>query len=237
MKTLTPLLKKKIDISNWNKPEHIPLADERFNIPQRVDMVLCVDIFFDILENGKIALGRNRPILTNTRLGWIFAGTLPHHANSIAYVKCNALQMSNVQQNNHLSDAIKAFWEIESFKECSPKLSQEEEQSELHFQNNFTRLPDGRFGVKLPFKSSISLLGKSYAIAFKRFLALERKFETNEQLRSDYTKFINEYIQLSHMEIVQSFDFSQSHYVLPHHCPNKLSSSTIKLRVVFDASS
>ncbi|KAL9873561.1 uncharacterized protein ACN427_013893 isoform 1-T1 [Glossina fuscipes fuscipes] len=55
-----------IDISNWNIPEHIPLADERFNIPQGVDMLLGVDIFLDILENGKIALGRNRPILTNT---------------------------------------------------------------------------------------------------------------------------------------------------------------------------
>ncbi|KAL9924450.1 uncharacterized protein ACN2A1_007187 [Glossina fuscipes fuscipes] len=97
-----------IDISNWNIPEHIPLADERFNIPQAVDMLLDVDIFFDILENGKIALGRNRPILTNTRLGWIVAGTLPH-ANSIAYVKCNSLQISNVQQNDHLPDAIKAF--------------------------------------------------------------------------------------------------------------------------------
>uniref|UniRef100_A0A1B0G1Y3 Uncharacterized protein n=1 Tax=Glossina morsitans morsitans TaxID=37546 RepID=A0A1B0G1Y3_GLOMM len=117
-----------IDISDWNIPEHIPLADECFNIPQRVDMLLGVDIFFDVLENGKIALGRNRPILTNTRLGWIVAGTLPHHANSIAYVKCNSLQISNVQQNDHLSDAIKAFWEIESFKECSPKLSQEEER-------------------------------------------------------------------------------------------------------------
>uniref|UniRef100_A0A1B0BVS1 Uncharacterized protein n=1 Tax=Glossina palpalis gambiensis TaxID=67801 RepID=A0A1B0BVS1_9MUSC len=29
-----------IDISNWNISEHIPLADERFNIPQRVDMLL-----------------------------------------------------------------------------------------------------------------------------------------------------------------------------------------------------
>ncbi|XP_037893969.1 uncharacterized protein LOC119640200 [Glossina fuscipes] len=189
-----------IDISNWNIPEHIPLADERFNIPQRVDILLS-------------------------------------HTNQYTFRLCNSLQISNVQQNDHLSDAIKAFWEIESFKECSPKLSQGEEQCELHFQNNFTRLPDGRFGVKLPFKSSTSLLGYSYDIVFKRFLALERKFETNKQLRSDYTKFINEYIQLSHMEIVQLFDFSQPHYVLPHQCVHKLSSSTTKLRVVFDASS
>lgn len=64
---------------------------------------------------------------------------------------------------------------------------------------------------------------------------MEIRFRKNESLEQDYKQFINEYITMNHMEQVVDKD-SRSEYYLPHHAVVKPSSSTTKLRVVFDAS-
>jgi len=51
-----------------------------------------------------------------------------------------------------------------------------------------------------------------------------------------YSDFMQEYIDLGHMQPVDSFDSNQPHYVIPHHAVLRPDSSTTKLRVVFDAS-
>jgi len=48
--------------------------------------------------------------------------------------------------------------------------------------------------------------------------------------------FMQEYIDLGHMQPVDSFDSNHSHYVIPHHAVLRPDRPTTKLRVVFDAS-
>lgn len=75
---------------------------------------------------------------------------------------------------------------------------------------------------------------------------MEKRFEKDPELKLKYAQCINEYIQLQHMQ--QVFSKEETHTVenngaicystsyLPHHAVIKESSSTTKLRVVFDAS-
>jgi hypothetical protein len=58
----------------------------------------------------------------------------------------------------------------------------------------------------------------------------ERKFAKNPELKLEYSKFIQEYLQL-----VKNLPDKNSIY-LPHHAVLKESSTTTRLRVVFDAS-
>lgn len=79
-------------------------------------------------------------------------------------------------------------------------------------------------------------IGESRKMAIATQMQLERRFIKNPLLKIEYEKFINEYIQLGHMEEVpyeSQFD-NNAHY-LPHHCVFK-ESTTTKLRVVFNAS-
>ena len=82
----------------------------------------------------------------------------------------------------------------------------------------------GRFMVKLPFERNIHILGESYDIARKRFLLME------------YSKFLDKYSDLGHLETVPQNEMAEIQYWIPHHPVLRPDSSTTKLRVVFDAS-
>jgi len=51
----------KLDTSKWNIPNDIKLADENFNIPGDIDLLLGADLFHEMLEPGR-RTRRNRPV-------------------------------------------------------------------------------------------------------------------------------------------------------------------------------
>ncbi|XP_050294309.1 uncharacterized protein LOC126734653 [Anthonomus grandis grandis] len=126
------------------------------------------------------------------------------------------------------------FWEVEEFPKTK-YLSPEETFCEEHFSQHTSRAPDGKFVVHLPLKDSIDRLGDSKLTATSRFLNLEGKLNKSPDLKRTYQDFITEYEKLGHMTLSKNQN-DTSGYFLPHHCVLKLSSTTTKLRVVFDAS-
>ncbi|XP_075162856.1 uncharacterized protein LOC142235490 [Haematobia irritans] len=115
------------------------------------------------------------------------------------------------------------------------KLATEEKKCEEYFLATLKRTISGRFIVQLPFRDEGCSLGKSYEIALRRFLHLERRLEASPELKEQYTSFINEYSALGHLEVLQP-NASSPKYFMPHHPVVRLESQTTKLRVVFDAS-
>ncbi|XP_070068117.1 uncharacterized protein [Drosophila takahashii] len=62
------------DIANWNIPNNIPLADPEFFRPQRIDLFIGANLFFDLLSVGQIRLSPELLILQKTRVGWVASG-------------------------------------------------------------------------------------------------------------------------------------------------------------------
>ena len=128
---------------------------------------------------------------------------------------------------------LKSFWEVEEGPHRQ-HLSSEERICEEHFSNHVQRDISGRYIVALPFNKKISLLGESHSQAVNRFSSLERKLNRDPELRREYSAVIQEYLSLGHMSQVRTPD---SHgFYLPHHAVIKASSTTTKVRVVFDGS-
>ncbi|XP_055371971.1 uncharacterized protein LOC129605960 [Condylostylus longicornis] len=65
---------KYIDISQWSIPASTKLADPHFNSPQKVDMLLGVEMYAECVNGGKFKLGADLPILQKTVFGWTILG-------------------------------------------------------------------------------------------------------------------------------------------------------------------
>ena len=141
--------------------------------------------------------------------------------------------------NEKLSQQLKTFWEIEELPQ-KRLLTREEQSAETDFQNTVQRNPDGRYVVHIPRNHLANELGESKAQAFKRFYSLETRLNKNHELKTLYSNFMQEYINLGHMELANTQSVHTTHtsdqFYLPHHPVFKHDSSTTKLRVVFDGS-
>jgi len=74
-------------------------------------------------------------------------------------------------------------------------------------------------------------------MACRRFFSLEKRLSQNNELRSKYITFLQEYEALGHMSQIKNVDAVHTNcYYLPHHAVLKAESLTTKTRVVFDAS-
>jgi len=81
------------------------------------------------------------------------------------------------------------------------------------------------------------MLGNTLMMATTLFLSVERRLQRDDKLKTEYTRFMKEYLEIGHMKEVQNeVKLPVRSCYLPHHAVQKESSLTTKIRVVFDAS-
>jgi len=124
------------------------------------------------------------PIFQGTRLGWVIAGPIPsptNQAENFTLSLCTSVMSEFANVENQIAE----FWRLEEIKNCNV-YTLEEKRCKQHFELNVTRGEDGRFTVSLPFRDNAPKLGKSYDVALRRMLSLERRFQSNTKLREIY---------------------------------------------------
>ncbi|XP_076656367.1 uncharacterized protein LOC143361012 [Halictus rubicundus] len=192
----------------------------------KVDLLLGEYLYYKLLGKDRIRLQNETVVLQDTELGWVLSGEINDSVST--NINCHL----NTQD---LDAQLERFWQVEQCSvtnSCSPQ----EQLCEELFKQSTYRDKGGRYIVRLPFNDNKQQLGNSYDIALKRFYSLERRLQSNTELRDQYTKFLTEYEALDHMTEVEDKDFKDAGCYLPHHPIIKASSLTTKVRVVFDAS-
>lgn len=229
---------KAINTESIKIPNNIILADKAYNKPQRIDMLMGVELFFDLLDKGQIKLNENGPTLKETKFGWIVAGPVNNNISNLK--ETQNISLSTYQINDNLDEKIAKFWKVENVDK-NTNYTLEEKTCYDQFIKTVRRDESGRFVVQLPFREEISnKLGNSYQSALRRFLSTEKRLALNTKLGKDYQQFIDEYLYLGHMELLCSAgegSVNEPGYFLPHHAVINENSSTTRLRVVFDGSS
>ncbi|XP_063394197.1 uncharacterized protein LOC134679240 [Cydia fagiglandana] len=222
----------RIDLTNIPIPADITLADPSFYEPSAIDILVGAEIFWDVLGTARIKLGKNKPQLRESSLGWLVCGSIPaYNKNTNESYFCSFI--------THNDDTnLTRFWELDSVS-STHCMSYEEQACEKSFLENTIRDQDGRFVVTLPLKESPEVLGDSYQMAQLRFLALEKRLARDAAFKTLYFDFIREYIDLGHMSENQSSSSSsapsEKAFFFPHHGILR-SSTTTRLRVVYDGS-
>lgn len=215
-----------VNVQQLAIPKEFRLADPTFYKPSQIDILIGADVYWSIVNANHIYLGKNKPALQDTKLGWLVSGPTGQDRLKSLKVTCSFSQ--------ELQDDLKRFWEIEESYSEQFARSPDEHFCERHFVETTKRLANGRFSVLMPLKEEPKCaLGDSYAMAKKRLLNLETRLDKNPELKDAYSKFINEYKELGHLTEIARPQFG---VYLPHHCIIKEHHETTKVRVVFDAS-
>ncbi|XP_062541817.1 uncharacterized protein LOC134209804 [Armigeres subalbatus] len=227
-----------VSLATWKHPLEMELADPEFFTSGPIDLVLGSQFFYDfhLLDGGRLQIRKfddTLPVFVNTVFGWVAAGE-SECKEDLPKVSCHLAIMETLDKN------IERFWTIEELAETKPR-SQEEADCEMHFQQTTTRDETGRYVVQYPKRIGFNeLIGESKGTALRRFQQLERRLEKDAAIRKRYNEFMQEYIHLKHMKPIGTLDNVEDHgrtvCYLPHHPVFKESSTTTKLRVVFDGS-
>ena len=219
--------------SEWDHLKGLQLADPELGRPGCNDLFIGVDVFVDVLLTGRRFGQPGSPTAFETHFGWVLAGSTDRNVAAIPshLVSCHVTFY-------FCDDLLRRFWEIDDSPLSKIALSPEERGIVQHFEVTHRRTSTGRFVVSLPKKRSVQPLGESHSQAVRRFLSLERGLHAKNQFEQ-FSEVMNEYFDLGHAELVTPEDLnvrtSQVFY-LPMHAVHKQSSSTTKIRAVFDAS-
>lgn len=225
-----------IPLSELDIPENIPLADPDFNLCSQIDILLGARVFYQILGTNQLRVGRG-PTFQESSFGWLAVGVLTESCRTTA-LTCAKVEEEprEGETNNELHELFKQFWKIEELGRETEAPKNLDEEAEEHFINNTIIDSEGRYVVRMPFRSDHQQLGHSFEQARRRYLALETRLSIDKKKYTEYRKFMEEYIEMGHMEPIAAEELHNVRYFIPHSCVEKPDSTSTKLRVVFDAS-
>lgn len=208
----------------------LALADPNYNHPGEVHILLgsCFDA--EVIRPGMKKFGAY-VYAQNTGLGWIIRGR-----TGVPKSNSSNVVFLTKRTENALTEQLKKFWDLEEIPGQKPE-HPEDTQCESIFLNSISQRSDGHLTVDLPFRHvDQPVLGPSREIAMKRHLNLEKRLELNPHLKEEYHKTMRDYIDSGHMKVADPTDRKGKEFFCPHHPVFKISSTTTKVRVVFDAS-
>ncbi|GFV43333.1 integrase catalytic domain-containing protein [Trichonephila clavipes] len=193
-----------VSLGNFSRKK---LADEDFNIPGNIDLLLGAEIFYEILLPGQTNLLNTKLIFQNTVFGYIASGSIPVSSE-------NKPHCGLIKDNVDLEKTMRRFCEIENVEPETIK-NKETIICEEHFQKNHTRDSTGRYKVYMSFKKDPNCLGQSKDIALKKLNSLWNRLKREPNYLKLYRDFLKEYKELGHMQEVDEKE-EYGMYFIPH---------------------
>ncbi|GFW35118.1 integrase catalytic domain-containing protein [Trichonephila clavipes] len=178
VRRITDLTPSQIINVSLDMPNEIKLADYKFNIPGKIDVLLGAEIFYELLRPGQIYCGDSRLLLQNTVFGYVVSGSVGDEVRD-NNIHCGLIRYSD------LNTTLRSFWELESIGVKNENCSSEEDVSfemfkqRVHFKN-------GRYEVELPWKRDSDELSDNFSLAKRRLGSLMRKMQRDKVLYSEY---------------------------------------------------
>ena len=215
-------------------------ADLNFDRPGRIDVLLGADVIpFIQTQDGTT----NCVVARATVFGHVFLGTydsVPESVPLLGNVQVVRTDLVHNQSEDALSRAVTRFWEVENPPLRKQLFSAEENRVRGHFQQTHRFCNElGKYVVTLPRKVDAPRLGESRTRALQRFYSNEKSL-LRKGTWEEFQKVVVEYLELAHARPCTKKESAMSDsegYYMPMHAVCKATSSTTKLRVVFDASS
>ena len=220
----------------------LPLADPDYHSPGRIDILLGSPLLPHLMAHhlGRSG-GKDEMVARHTPFGWVLGGPAqpldPSRSIPIHHQTPIIQDREPLTEDARLDYQLQRMWKEQEPDEAIPTQTEEDKQVEDHYQATTKYLPEAeRYEVALPKTEAISQLGDSKTQAISRFLSNEAS-TTRRGINPQFQAGVSSYLELHHAEEVPEEDEPpHPHFYLPMHSVIKESSSTTKLRIVFDGS-
>ncbi|GFX27557.1 uncharacterized protein TNCV_4996121 [Trichonephila clavipes] len=228
VKKITDFIPQKALEINSDFSNFVELADSKFNVPGKIDLLLGANIFYELLKPERIKIKDSQLLLVNSIFGYIVTGNLDSINETKAH--CGLIRDEDLNKN------LEKFWKLEEVEEPIVK-NKERLICEEHYANTPFRTKEGKYVVSMPLKKEPSCLGNSKDIALKRLGSLWNRLARDDNYLNLYREFLRDYERLGHMKEVTNETEPEITYYATHHGIYRPEKSTTKLRVVFNCSS
>uniref|UniRef100_A0A8D8TQ66 Integrase catalytic domain-containing protein n=1 Tax=Cacopsylla melanoneura TaxID=428564 RepID=A0A8D8TQ66_9HEMI len=209
-----------------NQFGNLQLADLSYKNPYRgnlnIDLLIGAEYYGQLMDlSSSMIVGS--PSAVPTVFGWLLIGRAAVESSS---EKCHSFFITE----DPLATQLQKFWETEEVPNYQPQ-DPEALACEEHFLQTHERDPSGKYIVRLPFKGMTPPdLGSNRVMAVKRLNSLDKRLSRNLEYKQMYDDNLKSYLNPGHMTVAET----PSDYLLVHHGVYKATSTTTKLRVVFD---
>ncbi|XP_066927907.1 uncharacterized protein [Clytia hemisphaerica] len=229
-----PLSGQNIDLAKSEFPhlQGLSLADGGSG-KKKIDILIGADNYWKFFKSGVVQGENGGPVASSSILGFILSGPINNSNNALetnsTMIETFSLKVA-VEEEKNLLKEFKRFNDLETIgiveneKDCVL----EEFEKSIEFKNN-------RYEVRLPFKENRLQLNDNYELSRKRLYSNWNKLKNNESLLKDYNEIFQQQLKDGIIERAGHEKPNEVHY-LPHHGVENKSSTTTKLRIVFDAS-
>ncbi|XP_039431699.1 uncharacterized protein LOC120427497 [Culex pipiens pallens] len=94
-----------VNTTDWPIPKGFQLADPKFHIPDRIDMLVGASLYFRLLKRGFVHMWDNYPELRETHLGWVVVGGAGESVTGQQFAPTAVLQATHLHQATTLEKA------------------------------------------------------------------------------------------------------------------------------------
>ena len=147
-----------------------------------MDILIGSDHYWDFVT-GKLRRPANGPVAIETKLGWVLSGPVgtTGQSDESHSLVVHTLHISTPStEAQALDHVMNSFWELESFGIPTTEHSLYEQlQDSIKFR-------DGRYEVRLPWKSPRREPPNNYELSLKRLKGLLRRLNQEPDVRKEY---------------------------------------------------
>ncbi|XP_037913943.1 uncharacterized protein LOC119653434 [Hermetia illucens] len=166
----------------------LQLADPKYNVKAGIDLVLGSEVFEEIVEPK---IKKRDPLMAQkAKLGWVLSGKVPIESPEVTTL------ISNIS-TTEFHTVFQRFFETEADQDDVAVGN----DCEMIYESTVQREANGRYVDTLPFKNDPKVVprGNSRNRALMRLKQLEKRLEKDVELKEDYYRAMQEYIDRGHL--------------------------------------
>jgi hypothetical protein len=135
MPTITGILPTSaIDVTGLKSLQSMVLADDKFHIPARIDLLLGADVYLDVVQPG-VTAQRDGLLLVNTVFGWAVYGPIIQQRGR-TQVSSNIITLANDLET------VRKFQDLEECQKLTTVVEEDEQNSSTTYYRATTSLRD-----------------------------------------------------------------------------------------------